>query len=120
LYANKELWEKLNEELRKLLEEINELKALHASKPEDLTDCTGILGYESEGQGDGLVGFYYDNENFEGPFVKRLDRQIDINLVNESPVDGINFENFSIKWVGYLRVPKTGKYTFISKSDDGH
>jgi len=56
------------------LEEINELKALHANKPEDLTDCTGILGYESEGTGDGLVGFYYDNENFEGPFVKQVDR----------------------------------------------
>jgi len=31
LYANKELWEKLNDELRKLLDEINELKAKHDS-----------------------------------------------------------------------------------------
>jgi hypothetical protein len=41
-------------------------------------------------------------------------------LVSESPTDGINFENFSIQWVGWLRIPKTGKYTFIAKSDDGH
>lgn len=40
--------------------------------------------------------------------------------MSESPTDGINFENFSIKWVGWLRIPKTAKYTFISKSDDGH
>jgi len=40
--------------------------------------------------------------------------------VSESPTDGINFENFSIKWVGWLRIPKSAKYTFISKSDDGH
>lgn len=40
--------------------------------------------------------------------------------MSESPTDGINFENFSIKWVGWLRIPKSGKYTFIAKSDDGH
>jgi len=34
-------------------------------------------------------------------------------------MDGINFENFSVKWVGFLRIPKTGKYKFHGKSDDG-
>jgi hypothetical protein len=33
-----------------------------------------MLGYESEGSGDGIEGFYYDNENFEGTFVKQVDR----------------------------------------------
>jgi len=35
-------------------------------------------------------------------------------------MENINFENFSIKWVGYLRIPKTGTYVFKAKSDDGH
>jgi hypothetical protein len=35
-------------------------------------------------------------------------------------MENINFENFSVKWVGYLRAPKTGKYRFVSKTDDGY
>jgi len=32
-------------------------------------DCKGILGYEAEPYGDGLLAYYYDNEFFIGaPF----------------------------------------------------
>jgi len=54
LYANKDIWEKLNEELQKLLEEINDLKLRNQNAGVDPTDCEGMLGYESEGAGDGL------------------------------------------------------------------
>jgi hypothetical protein len=70
LYSNKEIWEKLNIELQKLLDQINELKIKIADMGPDPTDCQGMLGYESEGAGDGIEGFYFDNENFEGTFVK--------------------------------------------------
>jgi len=43
-----------------------------------------------------------------------------MHLNNESPMENINFENFSVKWVGFIRIPKSGSYQFIAKSDDGH
>lgn len=36
------------------MDEINELKLKNANAGVDPTDCEGMLGYESEGQGDGL------------------------------------------------------------------
>jgi len=79
-----------------------------------------VTGYEAEKPGDGLFGYYYDNEVFSGGFVKRVESQINFSLKSESPMEGINFENYSVKFVGFLRIPITGKYTFIAKSDDGH
>ncbi len=67
-----------------------------------------MLGYENEGPGDGLVGLYYNNEDFSGPTVKRIDAKIDHEWDNENPVENVNYENFSVKWSGFLRVPATG------------
>jgi len=55
-----------------------------------------------------------------GSFIKRVDENINLYLNNESPMENINFENFSVKWVGFIRAPKTGTYSFLAKSDDGH
>jgi len=41
-------------ELRKLLDDIANLKAKKDLGEEDPTDCTGMLGYEAESSGDGL------------------------------------------------------------------
>jgi hypothetical protein len=32
---------------------------------------------ENEGRGDGITGYYFNNENFKGRFEKRLDDNID-------------------------------------------
>ena len=37
----------------------------------------------------------------------------------QAPVDGYNNENYSARWIGYLRIPKMGKYVFYSVTDDG-
>jgi len=77
-------------------------------------------GYEAERPGDGLFAFYYDNEAFDGePKKVKFEEPIDLSLKNESPIDGINMNNFSIKWIGFIKIPMTGKYTFYSKADDG-
>jgi len=79
-----------------------------------------MLGYENEGMGDGLQAFYYNNENFEGNFIKKIEKNIDFSVEGKSPLEGISFENFSIKWIGWLKIPATSKYTFIARSSDGH
>ena len=55
-----------------------------------------------------------------GKPIEQEDRNIDFTWDLESPTKGINFENFSIKWLGWLRVPVKGTYTFFMQSDDGH
>jgi hypothetical protein len=44
--------------------EIEEIKKTYTDdRPEN---CEGVLGYEEEPYGDGLKGFYFDNEDFIG------------------------------------------------------
>jgi len=38
-------------------------KTVTDDRPEN---CEGILGYEDVSPGDGVEGFYYDNEDFAG------------------------------------------------------
>ena len=67
----------------------------------------------------GLVGQYYANRNLEGEPIYRVDEKIDFDWENNSPMDNIPTDSFSVRWSGYIRVPETGKYTFYVKSDDG-
>lgn len=67
----------------------------------------------------GLVGEYYANRTLEGQPVYRLDEKIDFDWENNSPMDNIPADSFSVRWSGFIRVPETGRYTFYVKSDDG-
>lgn len=35
-----------------------------------------------------------------------------------SPASGVNHDNFSVRWTGYLYPPVTGNYTFYFRPDD--
>jgi len=97
--------------------EIEEIKKTYTDdRPEN---CEGVLGYEEEPYGDGLKGFYYDNEDFIGSPKKFIDDDINFDWNGEPPKEGINHENFSVRWEGILKAPVTGKYKFTSISDDG-
>jgi len=54
-----------------LKEELNELRKINEKYiPEN---CEGLLGYEFETEGDGLDGYFYNNENYDGtPLVQDL------------------------------------------------
>lgn len=81
--------------------------------------CEGMLLYEEEKDGDGIKGRYFDNEAWLGNFVERKDNTIDFNWRGSAPKSGINPNNFSIKWSGYIHAPYTGKYTFAIECDNG-
>jgi len=53
------------EELRKIATD---------DRPEN---CEGVLGYEEDAPGDGIIGEFYDNEDFEGVAVKEEQENID-------------------------------------------
>jgi len=59
--------------LSELIVKIEALKVYVASLGKDETDCVGMSGYESEAPGDGIIGYYYDNEVFQGSYKSRVD-----------------------------------------------
>ena len=83
------------------------------------TNCDGMLLYEEERDGDGLIGHYYDNESWTGNFKERKDDVINFFWTGTSPLKGLNSNNFSVKWEGYLNAPYTGEFIFTLECDDG-
>lgn len=115
-------WEALDQEISTLDAELVPLRELfnNGALNKNPSNCDGMLGYEAESPGDGLLGKYYNNEDFLGKTVDRTDEEINFSWENECPAPSISEENFSIKWSTWLRIPTTGKYTFFTESDDGN
>lgn len=65
----------------------------------------------------GLNGTYYRQKYWSGePFSTAVDQTFDLQRMStEFPSITINY---SIRWTGFLRVPRTGTYVFATASDD--
>ncbi|TBW28672.1 alpha-L-fucosidase [Gramella sp. KN1008] len=50
--------------------------------------------------------------------VLHIDKEIDFNWVRNSPLPKIREDDFSAQWETYMKVPKTGNYTFKLNADD--
>lgn len=73
----------------------------------------------SHGNGDGLLGNYFNGQNFQTLKLSRIDKQINFNWGLNAPITSMTTDNFSIRWTGQILVPYTDQYTFYTKSDDG-
>jgi hypothetical protein len=71
------------------------------------------------GNGDGLVGNYFNGTNFETPVGTRVDPVINFNWGDTSPMTGVNKDQNSIRWTGYIQPDFTENYTFYLTSDNG-
>lgn len=74
------------------------------------------------GQGTGLAATYFDNEDFTGKTVSRVDPLIKFGATewpNAVPAAGIAADWWSAIWVGSIEIPLTDTYTFSTYSDDG-
>jgi serine/threonine protein kinase len=67
----------------------------------------------------GLVAECYVGAGFQTLAFKRVDPAIDFQWNGKAAWPGGPVDNYSIRWTGYLRVPKTTRYTFEAYSDDG-
>ena len=67
----------------------------------------------------GLLGEYFNGTNFDRKVMSRVDAKIDFNWNRVSPAAGMNATDYSIRWTGRLLAPKSGKYVFSAKVDDG-
>jgi len=67
----------------------------------------------------GLVGEYYIGTGFQSLAVRRVDTALDFRW-NEGPAWlGGPVDSFSVRWNGYVHVPRSGKYLFSASADDG-
>jgi glucose/arabinose dehydrogenase len=73
----------------------------------------------SPGTGTGLSGSYFDNSNFSGTSVARIDPTIDFIWGSGPPAASIGADTFSVRWTGQIEAPFNGTYTFYTQSDEG-
>lgn len=84
-----------------------------------LATCCCLAAIAAE-DGTGLAATYYDNMDFTGTSVSRIDPLIKFTWNPSTPAPGvIGPEYWSAIWVGSIAVPTTGTYTFTTVSDDG-
>ena len=73
----------------------------------------------SPGTGTGLSGTYFNNSNFSGASVTRIDPTIDFSWGAGAPAAGVGADTFSVRWTGQIEAPYSGSYTFYTQSDEG-
>lgn len=69
--------------------------------------------------GGGIVGEYYDGSNFERLVTRRHDATIAFDWAHQPPAPGMPTEYFSVRWMGWLVPPASGRYLFHITTDDG-
>ena len=68
---------------------------------------------------EGLLGEYYNANNFSNKTGERVDTTINFAWGNSRPTGMVSSnDNFSVIWTGYIIVPETANYTFHVAHDD--
>ncbi len=83
------------------------------------TDTTYAAAFTARSTANGLSAVYYNNIDFTGTTVSRIDPTINFNWVDGSPSPSIGADTFSARWTGQVRADKSETYTFYTTTDDG-
>lgn len=68
--------------------------------------------------GTGLQAVYFNNTNFTGSSVSRVDSKVYFDFVATPPPAGISPSTYSVRWTGKIKPAYSETYTFYTKSDD--
>lgn len=72
------------------------------------------------GNGTGLTGMYFDNQDLTGTSASRTDAQVDFTWADTAaPISGIAAQTYSVRWAGQVQAQYSQTYTFFTTSDDG-
>ncbi|MFN7728991.1 MAG: M12 family metallopeptidase [Bdellovibrio sp.] len=89
--------------------DVNTVRAIYGASPVTPTPGTGT----------GLFGRYYNGIDFAN-----VVREIEDPTINfswpESPIAGVNADNFSVRWDGWLRPTSSGAYNLVVDGQDGY
>jgi beta-glucosidase len=67
--------------------------------------------HPQNGSGEGLTGEYFSSADFSGqPVLTRTDRLINFNWDKVVPIDGLQRNNYSVRWSGTFTPPAPGDY----------
>ncbi|MGO9231665.1 MAG: glycoside hydrolase family 3 C-terminal domain-containing protein [Bryobacteraceae bacterium] len=67
--------------------------------------------HAASGSGDGLTGEYFSSPDLSGtPVLTRTDRNINFNWDKVVPVNGLQRDNYSVRWSGSFTPPAPGEY----------
>jgi beta-glucosidase len=67
--------------------------------------------HPASGSGDGLTGEYFSSPDLSGtPVLTRTDRNVNFNWDKVVPVNGLQRNNYSVRWSGRFTPPAPGKY----------
>lgn len=69
--------------------------------------------------GTGLIAHYFNNQNFTGTEISRLERSVNFNWGRSSPDAKIAGDTFSARWTGQIKPAHSETYSFKVISDDG-
>lgn len=124
LFVLKDNWEKKEKEIQDAKKAIEKYKKEFEEEreEEDSNNFESINDIEEEEKiyGEGLKAYYYNNEMFEGKSIIQYKTQssIDFDWTGIPPIENINNYLFSVIFIGYIEIPKTGKYTFSIVTED--
>jgi len=71
------------------------------------------------GGGTGLTGDYYDNMDFTGFALSRVDPTVNFQWGTGSPDASMGVDTFSVSWTGQVEPQYSETYTFYTNTDDG-
>ncbi len=67
--------------------------------------------HPASGPGEGLTAEYFSSKDMSGlPVLKRTDRNINFNWDKVVPIDGLQRDNYSVRWTGTFTPPGPGDY----------
>lgn len=84
-----------------------------------ITTLAWMLFFFPSNAQSGLLGEYFNGTNFDKKIMSRVDSKIDFTWDRVPPTAGMNASDYSIRWTGRLLAPKSGKYVFSARVDDG-
>lgn len=68
----------------------------------------------------GLRGDYFNSMDLTNPITFRLDREVNFKWGgSDKPILGLNHNNFSVRWSGYILPSFNEVYKFYTQADDG-
>jgi len=67
----------------------------------------------------GLTAQYYNGMDFQTLVGTRIDRAINFNWGDGSPLAGVNADGFSVRWTGKIVPRYSERYTFFMNTDNG-
>lgn len=95
------------------------VRALKVSGPTEWSAYIAVTTYLEQGKGIGLTGKYFDSSDLTEQKNIRVDKMVDFDWKNNSPISDISGKDFSIQWTGQIEPRFSENYTISTEAHGG-